>query len=405
MRKRCAGIAAVILVVLIAVGCVAVILGYVFSADKEAALTKKARLEAELQRIEVQKSLLDNRIVRIVQIGGSTAGAASEVTEEEFSTTVEAEHKILAEAPPEEKTELLFPSLEKLIWTHMEKTFVAECAQTRTTVESDLAAEAEKLANSRYTAAKEMTASTKTALDATYQALTRQLADDTQKFQVRIDALSEAEQAMSGQLTTLKDTYEKQLRQLGGDIIDFDRKVTELTRKEAIVKPVIEAHGKIFKVDPEAKYAFVDLGAGDRLVRGHKFMVFRKGIGDAPVWVAMTEVKDVFADYAMLSIVAILAPNDMPVPGDFVTSPIYDRKRARVVALTGDITTRYYGYEKDEAVRRLKNFGVTISDKVDNRVDFLVVGKNYENLPLYTDALQMRVPIVNADYVFSFIGD
>ncbi len=405
MRNRCAGIAPIILIALIAVGSVAIILAFVMSGDKEKALTQRDSLDKRITQTKEKIEFAKWRVVRIAKIAGAKGDTPEEVDLTELTTSVEAEHKILAEGAPEGKKDVPFPTLERLILANLEKAYVAASVYRIAVRESEVADHAAAQADTRFSTAEKATAQTKTNLTGVSQNLDKQLADETEKFRVRIEALTEAEKTFSDQLTSTKDQYEKQIRQLSSENMENERKLESLLKKEAVVKPAVEALGTLFKVDSQGRFAFVDIGEGKRLVRGIKFMVFRKGVGDAPVWVALAEVKEVFEKHSQLSIVKVYGRGDMPVAGDSVANPLHDIQKPRVVVLLGDITTRYYAYDQTEVVRRLESLGIRVATALDDKVDFIVAGKSYENLPLYNEAIRFRIPILPAEYVLEFLSD
>lgn len=405
MRKRCAGIAPIILILLIAVGSIAVVLAFVMSGDKQKAIIQRNKLHERIAAMEKEIDFASWRVVRIAKIAGIKGDLPDEVDLTELTATVEAEHKVLAEGAPEERKTVPFPTLERLILANMEKAYAALTAYGRAVKENEVATAAAEEADKRYSAMEKATRETKAKLSEFAQELEKQLASETEKFRARIEALTETEKTFAEQLTATKDHYDKQIRHISAEIMENERRLQALLQKEAVVKPAMETLGTLFKVDTQGKFAFVDIGLGKRLVRGMKFMIFRKGRGDSPIRIALAEVKEIFDNFSLLSIVKMYAGGDMPVAGDYVANPLHDFQKARVVMLLGDITSRIYAYDQKEVVRRLENLGVKVATTLDDKVDFVIAGKGYENLPLYQDVIRFRIPILPADYVLEFIGD
>jgi hypothetical protein len=401
MRKRCAGIAPVILIALIAVGSIAILLSYAMSGDKEKAVAQRDALDKCIGKVKEDIEFAKWRVLRIAKIAGAKGDTPEEVDLTELVTSVEAEQKVLVER----KKDVPFPTLERLILANLENAFAAASAYQRAVRESAIADASVTEVDKRLSIAENTARQTKTSLTDFKNNLSKQLADETEKFRVRIDALAEAEKTYSDQLTTTKNRYEKQIRQISSEIMESERKLQTLLTKETVVKPAVEVLGTLFKVDPQARFAFVDTGAGKRLVRGMKFKIFRKGIKDLPVWVALAEVKEIFDLYSLLSIVKLYNRGDMPVAGDHITNPFHDFQKPRIVILLGDITTRYYAYDREEVIRRMEDLGIKVTTALDDKVDFIIAGKNYENLPLYNEAIRFRIPILAADDILEFIGD
>lgn len=203
------------------------------------------------------------------------------------------------------------------------------------------------------------------------------------------------------QVTELKRTLnfkENEIRSLQGKIAKMQEQVQ---REEDIA--TIEKDGTIQHVLASQGKAWIDLGRVDRIAKGMRFRVFQTVKGGKRIAKGTVEVQKVDERMSEVRIVEETDPLNPIVAGDMIASPFYDRNATPVFVLAGsgleskDVT-------KELLVAKIESLGGRVSKEVDEKTDFLVAMKDYENTPEYRAARELQVKILRERDLLEFLG-
>lgn len=201
-------------------------------------------------------------------------------------------------------------------------------------------------------------------------------------------------------LSSSKKEHEDTVSALQGRMTEMGRKLQPFVREPSA------ADGKVLSVSKDLGLGWINLGAQNRLPVGARFTIVSGAVGSTRVK-AMAEVTKVEGEMSEVLISEQTDPYDPPVAGDIVYNPVYDPSGERTALLLGSFSGKY---SKTQLEALLLSMGVKVAPKLDNSVDFLIVGgetyvddngqpletaQNPAESPLYKSAVAQGVQVVD----------
>ncbi len=239
-----------------------------------------------------------------------------------------------------------------------------------------------------------------------FEELSKQLADEGNAFAERIDALTQEEQKLRDELTATQRRYADEGMRVQNETARLEQELQRLQQREALVRDITRPAGQIVFADRNAHYAYVNLGTGDRVREGTKFLVYRLGKGGVREDKGEVEIKRVFDDQAQVSITRTNNDFDPITEGDLIENPLYNRGEARRVVLIGTFNQRDYRYTTEDLKARLVRAGAVIEDKISINTDYVITGAEVaEDDPNYKQAALLSVPTVPMARILPYLGD
>ncbi|RME70506.1 MAG: hypothetical protein D6776_11580 [Planctomycetota bacterium] len=216
------------------------------------------------------------------------------------------------------------------------------------------------------------------------------------------ELLAKIEQAQK-RLESLREDAATQEALLASKISELEGRIAEMTEKKRRSLEDTEADGEIVHADPRLGLAWINIGRDDRLRRGLTFEVFQYIKGGKKKHKGLIEVKRVEDETAQVAILEQADPLDPIVAGDFVASPLFDRKKEMVFVFVGDRPTNDR-YNMSQLRRRIEEFGGRVDKNVTIDTDFVVALANAEQSPEMHKAIQFGVVILREDELLEFLG-
>lgn len=227
--------------------------------------------------------------------------------------------------------------------------------------------------------------------------------DDVRRYELRKSTLEAEITKLAQARTDLTKAQNAETLDLNNKVNAVDTALRELVKQEAIFHDLTETQGRIVDPHQDEKYAFINLGSRDRLVRGLKLVVFVREPGGNVRWKGEVEVKEIFAESAKVSITETVDRYDPIIQGDLVFNPLFSPSRPKKVALVGEFGKTKYS--KEAAANRIRNMGSIVQDAVSDDTDFVIVGDSYQSDPNFEKAQQLSAPWRPHFEIFRFLGD
>ncbi len=252
--------------------------------------------------------------------------------------------------------------------------------------------------------------------------LTQQIADvnkkiqeEDQRFAARQQELTAARDTATQGIDAENQRYYQWELDIRNRITELRRQLEELKIKEIVKYDVNTVHGKVLRPDVPNKTAFIDIGSRDRVVPGLKFLAAKRGDQGKFVYKAELEVKKVWPTHAEVSVTRIFDKNVPVIDGDLIVNPLFNTRRAIVVAFAGEeqpVRLRP-AWDVKEATRRILEIGTEVRTTVTLDVDYVIftealtgVGaKTPAQYPNFLRAATLGVPYEEAAEIFRFLGD
>jgi hypothetical protein len=203
----------------------------------------------------------------------------------------------------------------------------------------------------------------KTQLFDTEKARADQMQDTVNTQAAKIDELSSTVQAVSA-------AAGKDKRDLAMKISALENAVRAEKKKMEIAVKEDPEDGQILVADPRQGLVFLDKGKNFRIAPNMTFLVWRIGKGNAREKVAEVEVIDVGATSATARVTKLMSRNVPVAQGMSYSNPFYDPHKKLRVHIYGNL--RYY--PSDLAKRRLAESGCSVSERLDDTVNVVVLG-------------------------------
>jgi hypothetical protein len=187
--------------------------------------------------------------------------------------------------------------------------------------------------------------------------------DQNNQLSARVDE-------QSGKNQTDREAFVKEMRKLG---MTNSALLNRLRQKETAMEIAIKEDpkdGEVLVSDARQGLVWLNRGKNFRVAPGMKFQVWRVGKGNVRENVADVEVISVDDTKSMARVLKLHNPR-VPVSERMsFSSPLYDPFKKLRVHIAGTLTY----YPSDLAKRRLAESGCTLSDRLDDTVDVVILG-------------------------------
>ncbi len=295
----------------------------------------------------------------------------------------------------------LLTAVEKLDQRHTEARDEADAAQASVT---DLRAEKDRL-----TEQLKVTRDTFDAQVAEMRNTLRALEDEkttaVRQKQTQVEALEETAKALKTQVVSMEREGISVVRDKDIEIGRQQTIVDTLQKQIQALKPstfdplaiLTKADGRILRAVPGSDVVYINLGTGDKIKVGMGFEVFAP-MRPAPPDLrgkASIEVVNVMEDTSECRITRPepgQATREPVVEGDIIVNIAYERNRKPKFVVRGDFDLNYDGkvdFDGGEQVTNMiRQWGGQVVDKLDESVDFVVIG-----LSPSAQALPAGVPV------------
>lgn len=211
-----------------------------------------------------------------------------------------------------------------------------------------------------------------------YADLEQRLAERETDLERRLAA---AQDQLSERDASLRETVaesETQTRAHNRTVREKDARIGTLADQTRLTRAPFSdlPDGKVVDVSPSTPYAYIDLGADQRVNRGLRFRVESNSPGGARTK-AWAEVQKVYPSYAEVRIYDLADRYDPVTIGDKIVNPLFDPTTQRNAYLMGRFSEPY---SEAEVANLLQRMGVKVQDRLDNYTNYVILGSE-----LYSD--------------------
>jgi hypothetical protein len=241
--------------------------------------------------------------------------------------------------------------------------------------------------------------------------LNSRAAEEEKKYEELRTQLDGRRRDLETQVPQRQREFDNKKVRLQNSIFYIKQTLEDLTKQEIVRRELIESQGQVFKPDVKNAFAFINLGQNDHLTTGIRFRVYRKGKGGVLKWKGIITVKKIFDTYSFVSITDVVNADDPITEGDYINNIFY---RQPSVVLIGTFERPNFKYDCLEIERRLLRLGVKVEEKVNLKVDFVLLGKNPGGASELDDSnykivRKLTVPVVEEaaarEYIEYYLGD
>lgn len=296
-------------------------------------------------------------------------------------------------------------TIEELVHVLEEKLAHAKLARADARLDRDIALHSLESCKERLYEIRTRKSEFLRTIEADVKRLNNEITAETDSFTKQHDTLKDRKIAQERQKAEIERKIAETRSFLKTERLNKIRELEELLKKEAVVKTIIEIDGVIDWVSPDGKYAYINLGEGDRLVRGTKFGVFEYGKGGEVKIKGEVEAKVVEANMTKVIVTKVTNKYDPIKSGDYIFNPVYNRERAQVFVLAGNFDVPDHVFSKEEIKRRVRAIGGEVEETVTLRTDFVIVGEDFQNDPNYTKAGEIGILVIPVRDLFPYLAD
>jgi hypothetical protein len=198
--------------------------------------------------------------------------------------------------------------------------------------------------------------------------------------------------------------HKEEMLRLENELNELKRRLEEFKSREVIRYDITEVHGELIEHDVEGKFAFINIGSNQRVVKGLRFHCALPGEYGQLLYKGEVEVKKVWPTRSQVAITSVYDPQRPLLRGDVLVNPLFGTRRGKVVAFAGEPASRRTRFSINEATRRLIEIGSVVKPECAVDLDFLVVTEAYEGDKNYIRAVELQIPIANANDVLKYLG-
>ena len=201
--------------------------------------------------------------------------------------------------------------------------------------------------------------------------------------------LAAAQDQLSERDASLRETVaeaENQVRAHTRTVREKDARIGTLTDQTKLTRAPFSdmPDGSVVDVSPSTPYAYIDLGADQRVNRGLRFRVESNSPGGARTK-AWAEVQKVYPNYAEVRIYDLADRYDPVTSGDKIVNPLFDPTTQRNAKLLGRFPEPY---TEEEVAKLLERMGVRVQDRLDNYTNYLILGSELYQDPATGEAYE-----------------
>jgi len=209
------------------------------------------------------------------------------------------------------------------------------------------------------------------------------------------------------ELSDAKDEEHKKsemdIAALHSQISEYKRALDEKTKKKPLDLMSCDPDGEIIDADNKLGIAWIDLGRQHHVRAGMVFDIFRYIKGGRRKIKGQVEIRAVQDNMSQVSIIECKEPEDDPiVKGDYIISPLYDKKETPIFVFSGELVNPLYS--RTEVGKKIEEAGGKVAPEVTVETDFLIAGRGAEGTEAYAKAIDLRVVIMRENELFRYIG-
>jgi hypothetical protein len=191
-----------------------------------------------------------------------------------------------------------------------------------------------------------------------------QFSDTVQADTQKIDNLN-------SQISTLKTEFEKATKSLTRENSALQNRIIAEKKAMEIAEKEDPADGEVLVADARQGLVFLNRGRNFRVAPDMKFRVWRLGKGSVREHVAEVEVIESSDTKSTARVIKLYNPRIPVSEGMNFSSPFYDPHKKLRIYIAGAL--RYY--PSDLAKRRLAESGCSVSERLDDTVNVVVLGE------------------------------
>ena len=183
---------------------------------------------------------------------------------------------------------------------------------------------------------------------------------------------------------------------------DYQKRIDTITFHRVEESERREPDGVILGIDEARELVFIDLLQKDRLFMGTKFHCYSLEKGGQKLDKGEVEVIEIRKQNS--SICSIVRVYDAEYPlkvGDKIYNVLYEGGRVRHIAIAGRFTGRL---SNQEAAALIRGNGDIYQREVDQKTNYVVVAKGYEEHPNYKQALEYGIKILRESILDDYLG-
>lgn len=186
------------------------------------------------------------------------------------------------------------------------------------------------------------------------------------------------------------------------EISDLDQRISELKDEAAgqtgiarwfhtqkrQAKQKETPDGEIIYVNQNLKIAYINIGRSQGVLPGLKFDVFRYGKGGQKIIKGKIEVKKVRDKMSMVGISEVTDDLAPITNTDKIINAVYDKNKVKYFVIAGKLVQKY---SKTQVKRMVADIGGTVEDEITAKTDFIILGKEFADDPIYKRAAQLGI--------------
>ena len=358
---------------------IGIVIAVIQSSEVGKAQKRTTEIEAELN---VQKRMVDDQKTRyraFSAVAGFTGGTEDGSPENATKLFESAKKELAAETPANAKTieDVLNAALAII---NRQKRDVAEREQQIGGLKSEVTAQTASVATARGDLQKLIDDANTRSKD--------QQSTDAAKISNLEQQLSDKEKAAKDaaeKVTAIQEQKDKDSAEWTKKSNLLEAKNADLNSKIAFTRKPAQPKGNIIATSDLLPIGYINLGDKQRVSVGMRFQVMNYDSNHKLVDKGMVEVTKLEPSMSEVRIETKEKLNPIG-KGDVLLNPLYDPTAQRKAVLVGRFPLSTGGRKGVE--EKLKALGVSVADKVDPTVDFLIVGN--ADLSNTGDAMDME---------------
>ena len=202
--------------------------------------------------------------------------------------------------------------------------------------------------------------------------------------------------------TETKNDYVRKRAASAAIKADYGGRINAITFHRAEERERREPDGQILGIDAAREIVYIDLLQKDRLFKGTKFRCYSLEKGGQKLDKGEVEVVEIRKANSSICAVVRVYDDDFPLKvGDKIYNELYEGGRTRRIAFAGRFTGRL---SNQEAAALIREFGDIYQREVDEKTNYVVVAKGYEEHPNYKQALEYGIKILREPILYRYLG-
>lgn len=159
--------------------------------------------------------------------------------------------------------------------------------------------------------------------------------------------------------------------------------------------------GKIVFADPRSQSVYINLGVGQKVLKGLKFDVYRQAPKAKRALVGRIEITKIMDKVSLATIIEIKNPLDPIVNGDMIMNPLFNYQNPIHISIAGE----FRKMKNEEAKKLIEQIGAKVEPEVTVKTNFVVIAQKNEQHDNYKKACAFGVTLINEETILRYIGD